>query len=96
MILSAGVVNLRWRASFNLTLPGSLSDQKSIAPLQALLGPLPQDAAGGSVHPRVCQVLVVDDGSSTVDRGMMLSAFPRFTYLFKGPGDVKGARAVVV
>lgn len=64
---------------------------------QALLGPLPQNVAdGGASPPRVCQVLVVDDGSSAKDRGLMLSHFPHFTYVFKGPGDVKGERFVNV
>lgn len=42
--------------------------------------------------PRVCQVLVVDDGSSLEDRAAMMSAFPRFTYVFKGAGDAKGGK----
>ncbi|CAN0322233.1 unnamed protein product, partial [Scytosiphon promiscuus] len=55
--------------------------------LQALLGRLPQEAAEGisTEAPRVCQVVIVDDGSSPADRSVMLSAFPRFTYVFKGP-----------
>lgn len=39
-------------------------------------------------------MLVVDDGSSPADRSLMLSAFPRFTYVFKGPADVKGDLAL--
>ncbi|CAN0166969.1 unnamed protein product, partial [Hapterophycus canaliculatus] len=60
--------------------------------LQALLGHLPQGASEGASarDPRVCQVLVVDDGSSPADRSVMVSAFPRFTYVFKGPEDIKG------
>lgn len=58
---------------------------------QAMLGPLPRGEVGGDiVGPRVCQVLVVDDGSSPKDRGVMMSAFPKFTYVFKGAGDAKG------
>lgn len=59
-------------------------------PTQALLGPLPQSSVGGAAIPRVCRVLVVDDGSSPKDRGVMLSSFPRFTFVFKGPEDTKG------
>ncbi|CAM9872834.1 unnamed protein product, partial [Scytosiphon promiscuus] len=63
--------------------------------LQALLGRLPREAAEGisTEAPRVCQVLIVDDGSSPADRSVMLSAFPRFTYVFKGPEDVKAGHA---
>ncbi|CBJ48561.1 putative methyltransferase [Ectocarpus siliculosus] len=59
--------------------------------LQALLGPLPRGEVRGDIAgPRVCQVLVVDDGSSPKDRGVMMSVFPKFTYVFKGAGDAKG------
>lgn len=60
-------------------------------PTQRMLGSLP--AVG--IHEdglRVCEVFVVDDGSSKEDRMRMIEAFPRFMYLFKAPGeDQKGA-----
>ncbi|CAM9444595.1 unnamed protein product, partial [Ectocarpus fasciculatus] len=60
----------------------------------ALLGPLPRGEVGGDVTgPKICQVLVVDDGSSPKDRGVMMSAFPQFTYVFKGAGDTKAGHA---
>lgn len=70
---------------------------------QALLGPLPNsdDSSNSATfgvqevlttRPRVCRVLVVDDGSSLEDRTAMMEAFPRFTYVFKGAGDTKGGK----
>lgn len=72
---------------------------------QSLLGPLlnknalnrpissEDDKAGGVA--RVCNVLVVDDGSSLEDRRVMMSAFPSFTYVFKGEGDERGTKMCV-
>ncbi|CAM9506285.1 unnamed protein product [Ectocarpus sp. 12 AP-2014] len=70
---------------------GTAEGLQAFVRLNALLGPLPRGEVGRDiVGPRICQVLVVDDGSSPKDRGVMMSAFPQFTYVFKGAGDAKG------
>lgn len=68
----------------------SFNDSNGNNVYQDLLGPLPHSDASGAGAPRVCHVLVVDDGTSSEERSVMLSSFPQFTYYFKGPGDVKG------
>ena len=83
-----------------MSTPPPPSPRPFFVSTQALLGPLPNvkeinDSANSKAPeaqnmPRVCRVLVVDDGSSMEDRMAMMSAFPRFTYVFKGAGDTKG------
>ena len=71
--------------------------------VQALLGPLPVDgdrprqgtlkSERAVILPRVCRVIVVDDGSSSEDRRVMMSAHPEFTYVFKSKRDEKGVNS---
>lgn len=88
-------VFLRWSRS----LPISLSGGGNV--YQGLLGPLPDngqrlsgdddDRPRPTVLPRVCHVIVVDDGSSVEDRRVMMSSHPEFTYVFKAESDGTGA-----
>lgn len=69
-----------------------------------MLGPLPAEErpSTGRSGPaeddvKVCEVIVVDDGSPAEERRLMLEAFPRFVYVFKGVNGInKGTVRVYV